>query len=697
MRIDFKEKNMSAYLSARERLLLPASVLMDRMRVLPKFVLISSIVLIPLLILILLLQREWMSNAELAQKERVGVAYISQVLELSRLVQTARAYGSAVQGGDDAALRTGFAEVQQKAAKQIQKIDAMGNLLPETGINEDWGKIKQAWSSALEKSNKPENANINQSYGNVVGQLKNHIKLVADRTSLTQDPDLDSFYLINATTSTLIVLATDVDEIRSLTVAAVAHKEITLSEARKISELGVLTKRSITNAIDDIESALRQNSSLKLDLQDPLKKMDLINAMLLAHAGDLSGSDFFNAPASDYIVKTAAPTDAVYKLADQAAISLDKLLVKRLTGIHHNQILAFLPVVLGILASGYFMLAFYMSFRRSLSMLESSVERMYNGDLSSDQAPNGVDELAEILRRVGAMKVQLASMIAEVRDSSSLIDVGSKEIARGNEDLSSRTEQQAGSLEETASSMEELTATVKQNADNAKQANQLVMSASTFATKGGQVVGQVVDTMGSIKESSRKIVDIIGVIDSIAFQTNILALNAAVEAARAGEQGRGFAVVAAEVRNLAQRSAGAAKEIKGLIGDSVDKVNAGSKLVDEAGKTMNEIVSSVKHVTDIMSEITAASQEQSTGIEQVNRSITLIDEMTQQNAALVEQAAAAAESMQDQAIVLANAVSVFKLDTSVKVLNTIQSHEPAQNSSNKKLLKLRTANVKSIR
>src|SRR3569832_1484066 len=223
------------------------------------------------------------------------------------------------------------------------------------------------------------------------------------------------------------------------------------------------------------------------------------------------------------------------------------------------------------------------------------------------------------------------------------------EIASGNADLSSRTESQASSLEETASSMEELTSTVKQNAENARQANQLVVSTADVAAKGGQVVGQVVDTMASIKDSSRKISDIIGVIDGIAFQTNILALNAAVEAARAGEQGRGFAVVASEVRNLAQRSAGAAKEIKSLIEDSVVKVDAGGKLVDEAGKTMDEIVTSVKRVTDIMSEIAAASQEQSAGIEQVNQAVGQMDEMTQQNAALVDEAAAAAESLQDQA------------------------------------------------
>ncbi len=296
--------------------------------------------------------------------------------------------------------------------------------------------------------------------------------------------------------------------------------------------------------------------------------------------------------------------------------------------------------------------------QEALSLAETVAE----GDLRSQVTVSGDDEVTSLFQALKNMNDSLASTVGQVRTGTETITVASQEIASGNADLSSRTESQASSLEETASSMEELTSTVRQNADNARQANQLVVSASSVAVKGGEVVGQVVNTMGSIKESSRKIVDIIGVIDGIAFQTNILALNAAVEAARAGEQGRGFAVVAAEVRNLAQRSASAAKEIKSLISDSVDKVDQGSKLVDEAGKTMDEIVTSVQHVADIMSEITAASQEQSSGIEQVNLAITQMDEMTQQNAALVEQAAAAAESMEEQAVALAQAVSVFKLN-----------------------------------
>jgi methyl-accepting chemotaxis protein len=291
------------------------------------------------------------------------------------------------------------------------------------------------------------------------------------------------------------------------------------------------------------------------------------------------------------------------------------------------------------------------------------------GDLTARIEAGATDETGQLLRALKDMNDSLVRIVGAVRIGTDTIATASSQIASGNLDLSSRTEQQAASLEETASSMEEMTSTVKQNADNARQANQLAVSASEVAVKGGAVVSQMVGTMGAINESSKKIVDIIGVIDGIAFQTNILALNAAVEAARAGEQGRGFAVVAAEVRNLAQRSAGAAKEIKELIGDSVEKVDAGAKLVDQAGATMNEVVASVRRVTDIIGEITAASHEQTSGIEQINQAIAQMDEVTQQNAALVEEAAAAAGSLQDQAENLVKTVSVFKVERTQAAVN----------------------------
>ncbi|GGY28668.1 methyl-accepting chemotaxis protein [Pseudoduganella albidiflava] len=289
-------------------------------------------------------------------------------------------------------------------------------------------------------------------------------------------------------------------------------------------------------------------------------------------------------------------------------------------------------------------------------------ETVASGDLTAQIATTRNDEMGRLLAALRDMTTALTGTVRTVRDSTDTINTAAAEIASGNMDLSNRTEQQAASLEETASSMEELTSTVQANAENARQANQLVVSAASHANEGGQVVSQVVETMGSIKESSSKIVDIIGVIDGIAFQTNILALNAAVEAARAGEQGRGFAVVASEVRNLAQRSASAAREIKELINDSVEKVDAGSRLVDQAGSTMDRIVTSVQQVADIMNEIASASQEQSSGIAQVNTTITTMDTATQQNAALVEEAAAAAASMREQAQRLSAAIAVFRID-----------------------------------
>ena len=322
------------------------------------------------------------------------------------------------------------------------------------------------------------------------------------------------------------------------------------------------------------------------------------------------------------------------------------------------QILAAVAIVLGALFSWLLTVGIVRPIRQAVALAET----VANGDLTHQINVTSSDETGALLRALRQMNDSLVGIVTEVRSGTDSIATASREIADGNLDLSARTEQQASSLEETAASMEELTTTVRQNADNAHQANQLSQAASEIAVQGGAVVNQVISTMGSINDSARKIVDIIAVIDGIAFQTNILALNAAVEAARAGEQGRGFAVVASEVRTLAQRSAAAAKEIKRLIGDSVEKVDAGTVLVDQAGTTMEQVVASIRRVTDIMADISRASAEQTGGIEQVNAAIGQMDEVTQQNAALVEEAAAAAGSMQEQAGQLAHVVSVFKLD-----------------------------------
>ena len=307
--------------------------------------------------------------------------------------------------------------------------------------------------------------------------------------------------------------------------------------------------------------------------------------------------------------------------------------------------------------------------RRRIAVSQEVVEKVRDGDLTVQVRNDTNDEFRPLLAAMGDMKDSLTRVVSEVRLSADSVSTASAEIAQGNADLSGRTEQQASALEQTSASMEELGSTARQNADNARQANQLASSASTVAVQGGEVVGQVVQTMKDINDSSKKIADIIGVIDGIAFQTNILALNAAVEAARAGEQGRGFAVVAGEVRNLAQRSAEAAKEIKGLIGASVERVEQGTALVDRAGATMHEIVQSIQRVTDIVGEISSASNEQNAGVGQVSEAVTQMDQATQQNAALVEESAAAAASLQQQAQQLVQAVGVFKLVANASALS----------------------------
>ncbi len=371
--------------------------------------------------------------------------------------------------------------------------------------------------------------------------------------------------------------------------------------------------------------------------------------------------------AQNILIKTINPS---YRKADAIVAKLSSVLQQRTQDDHaavNAGIARATNLMIGVLAAGVLLslvAGIYMlrAIGRPLNASVEAAHRVAQGDLTGDIDATSTNEFGLLLSALKSMNGNLVSIVTEVRSGTDDIATASSEIAGGNADLSARTEQQASALEETASSMEELTATVRQNSDSARQANTLAISASEVAVQGGRVVAQVVETMSAINQSSRQVMDIIGVIDGIAFQTNILALNAAVEAARAGEQGRGFAVVASEVRTLAQRSAAAAKEIKALIGASVEQVELGSKLVDSAGTTMGDIVASVKRVTDIMGDISAAGKEQEAGIEQINRAIGEMDAVTQQNAALVEQAASASAMLQEKAASLAENVRFFTLD-----------------------------------
>ncbi len=439
------------------------------------------------------------------------------------------------------------------------------------------------------------------------------------------------------------------------------------------------TQKRLDTALEHADLHWKRYSALPMDAEEKLVASELKQrldqlltqgfrpALAALKAGDAAEADRIN---------TSLITSNYTQFSDQVATLSQYQMKSTESELLQNQnnfktfvwidVAGVAAAVLIVFVSAYFLVG---AIANPLQFVLEQFDAIGDGNLSKQIRAKSYDEMGRLLRGLENMRQNLVQTVTVVREGSVSIARSSAEIASGNLDLSARTESQAGSLEETASSMEELTSTVQQNVDNARQANTLALTASSVASKGGRVVGDVVDTMNSIKDSSKKIVDIIGVIDGIAFQTNILALNAAVEAARAGEQGRGFAVVASEVRNLAQRSAGAAKEIKELINDSVGKIETGARLVDDAGKTMNEIVVSIKGVADIMAEITAASVEQSDGIAQVNIAITRMDEATQQNAALVEEAAAAAQSMQSQANSLNQAMSIFRVSPDDKGLH----------------------------
>ncbi|KIF80196.1 methyl-accepting chemotaxis protein [Noviherbaspirillum autotrophicum] len=450
-------------------------------------------------------------------------------------------------------------------------------------------------------------------------------------------------------------------------VARVSRSIVLLADENEINE----QLRKITDARGKYDAALaeleklpasEEGKALRAKIKEAQEAVRPMNDRIIELAK--ANKD---AEATELLLKQAGPATQTWQDLLEQFIDLQQEISKKDAAAAHSafeqaSLLMSVLTAAAVLLGAFIAWHLTRSITRPLNAAMSLAQAVAGGDLTRSIAVEGRDETAQLMQSLKNMNESLARIVGEVRRGTDTIATASSEIASGNQDLSSRTEQQAGSLEETASSMEELTSTVKQNADNALQANQLARSASEVAAKGGAVVAQVVETMGAINDSARKIADIIGVIDGIAFQTNILALNAAVEAARAGEQGRGFAVVASEVRNLAQRSATAAKDIKALISDSVEKVGSGAKLVDAAGATMEEVVAGVKRVTDIMDEITAASREQASGIAQVNDAITQMDQVTQQNAALVEEAAAAAESLQDQAAGLARAVSVFRVD-----------------------------------
>jgi len=663
-------------------------ILLGRLKLWQKFVLLDGLGAILVAVPLLLFIAESNKGLNAAANEASGIEPARKILQALQLAQQHRGLSSMLLNGNTAA-KDKRAAKQSEVDKAFAELDITVKQIDNPAATTLWNTVQSNWP-ALSLKVSEQSIVAKASFAQhtaMIEQLMKMNELYIDHFGLSLDPNMASDHLIDTALVRIPKVTEILGRLRARGSGVLAQKTITLDE--RVQLAGLLENANDLNL--GVKSSMEKVIGANPDLKDKLEGLRQAASSSTETVSQVSLTQLIKAdqltlPSDDYFATLTEAIDAQFKLNHTALSELTLILDARASHLRTVLYSMLACIFLLIVLTGY---AGWIVLKSITGPMDEAVEiakRIAAGDLTSDIHPEGTNETAELLTALRDMNDSLTRIVTDVRIATDTISTASGEIASGNMDLSSRTEHQASSLEETASSMEELTSTVKQNADNARQANQLAVSASEVAVKGGTVVSEVVETMGSINASSKKIVDIIGVIDGIAFQTNILALNAAVEAARAGEQGRGFAVVATEVRNLAQRSAAAAKEIKTLIGDSVDKVDAGARLVDQAGATMHEIVESIRRVTDIMSEITAASQEQTSGIEQVNVAIGQMDDTTQQNAALVEEAAAAAQSMQNQAGNLSMAVSVFKLNSnsgqlSKRIGNAGRQGKPAPKSA----------------
>jgi methyl-accepting chemotaxis protein len=643
--------------------------LLHRLNLIQKFLILGLIsTLMVLLPTALYFSRSFTEVSDARLEARAADA-VMQLDKLVQLTQTHRGLSAGALNGNEAlaARRPGMRDQVVKAAAAFDtELKSAG---ASAKVQSNWAELRQRWAELEQK--------VASGQIKAPDSTKQHTQLITSLLTLNEeilaefgrslDPAPDTYYLIQASLVNLPWLAENLGIMRAqgsgfLTLGNLPPEGRASLQGlnKRAVELQNEMFRNLARATDnnaDMQqrvSAVAQDKHTAVDQALALADKELISAATVSLA----------APA--YFDAFTHTIDGLYELNGLAMNSLKLALNARVSHLQTVQLLVGLGLLAGFAAALALTIAFVRSIAVPMSEAVVVARSVAQGDLTVEVPVRGSNEQGQLMQALRDMRDHLSQVVQQVRDGSEGVATASAEIASGNHDLSARTESHASALEQTAASMEQLSATVHQNADSAQQANQLALNASTVAVKGGAVVAQVVDTMRGINEASTRISDIISVIDGIAFQTNILALNAAVEAARAGEQGRGFAVVASEVRSLAGRSAEAAKEIKTLINASVERVTHGTNLVDQAGVTMAEVVDSIKRVTDIMAEISAASAEQSLGVSQVGEAVTQMDQVTQQNAALVEQMAAAATGLKSQAQELVHTVAVFSLARSTQ-------------------------------
>ena len=637
---------------------------LQHMKLSQKFLVLGAIALIMVIVPNALYFSRTLQDVAESKRELQGAAPVIALQKVIQLSQVHRGMSASMLSGN-AALEARRPALRDKLNAAVAEVDGkFAAAQVPSALVARWGDLKKRWLEIEQgvASKSLQVAQSTQQHTQLITQQLQLSEDLLDDFSLSQDAGDDTFALIRATLFDLPWLTENMGIMRAMGSGFLTRAEAppagraTLTALRKRAiELEVSTARQL-------QRALAFNPELKTALEATFKaRFELADQALALAEKEVIQAETLTFVAVDYFDTYTRAIDGLFEFN---GLAMQKLVATLQARVASEQRMAFTVgalLVLGLALAVWLSLMFIKSITAPIYQALEVANAVADGDLTVDVQVHGNNELGQLLQALATMRNNLARVVKQVHEGSESVATASAEIAQGDNDLSARTEAQASALEQTSASMEELGTTIAQNADNAQQANTLAQAASAVAIQGGEVVSQVVHTMKDINESSRRIADIISVIDGIAFQTNILALNAAVEAARAGEQGRGFAVVASEVRSLAGRSAEAAKEIKDLINASVDRVEQGTSLVDRAGATMSEVVSSIRRVTDIVGEISSSSSEQATGVAQVVEAVAQMDQTTQQNAALVEEIAAAASSLRSQSEHLVHTVSVFKL------------------------------------